>query len=132
MTEVRSYTDIDNLADRLSRKHSGYEPILRTIGRVAEREEIEAYAVGGVVRDVLLGRSTTDLDFVTVGPGTGIELAEAVGEELGGRTAHVYPKFGTAAIRIPAEEAVPEGHTDDALVLEFVAARKESYRSHSR
>jgi len=130
MTEVRSYEDIDNLAELL--RDAPYEPILRTIGEVAEREEIEAYAVGGMVRDVLLGRSTTDLDFVTVGPGTGIDLAEAVAEELGGRTAHVYPKFGTAAIRIPIEEAFPEGHTDDALVLEFVAARKESYRSNSR
>jgi poly(A) polymerase len=130
MTEVRAYTDIDNLAERL--QEVPYESILRTIGHVAEREGIEAYAVGGMVRDVLLGRSTTDLDFVTVGPGTGIELAEAVGEELGGRTAHVYPKFGTAAIRIPAQEALPEGHPDDALVLEFVAARKESYRSDSR
>jgi len=130
MTEVHSYDDIDNLAALL--REEPYEPILRTIGRVAEREEIEAYAVGGMVRDVLLDRSTTDLDFVTVGPGTGIELAEAVAEELGGRTAHVYPKFGTAAIRIPIEEAFPEGHTDDALVLEFVAARKESYRSDSR
>jgi poly(A) polymerase len=130
MTEVRSYQDIDNLADRL--REVPYEPILRTIGRVAEREGIEAYAVGGMVRDVLLDRATTDLDFVTVGPGTGIELAEAVGEALGGRTAHVYPKFGTAAVRIPAEEALPDDHTDDALELEFVAARKESYRSHSR
>ena len=130
MTEVRSYEDIDNLTDLL--REEPYEPLLRTIGEVAEREGIEAYAVGGMVRDVLLGRSTTDLDFVTVGPGTGIELAEAVAEELGGRTAHVYPKFGTAAIRIPIEEAFPEGHTDDALVLEFVAARKESYRSDSR
>ena len=130
MTEVRSYQDTDNLADRL--REVPYEPILRTIGRVAEREGIEAYAVGGMVRDVLLDRATTDLDFVTVGPGTGIELAEAVGEALGGRTTHVYPKFGTAAIRIPTEEAFPEDHTDDTLVLEFVAARKESYRSHSR
>ena len=130
MTEVQSYTDIETLAERL--REVPYEPILRTIGRVAERKDIEAYAVGGMVRDVLLGRSTTDLDFVTVGPGTGIELAEAVGEALGGRTAHVYPKFGTAAIRIPAKDALPEGHTDDALELEFVAARKESYRSHSR
>jgi poly(A) polymerase len=130
MTEVRSYEDIENLSALL--REEPYEPVLRTIGRVAEREGIEAYAVGGMVRDVLLGRSTTDLDFVTVGPGTGIELAEAVADELGGRTAHVYPKFGTAAIRIPIEEAFPDGHTDDALVLEFVAARTESYRSDSR
>jgi poly(A) polymerase len=130
MTEAAPYDDIDSLADRL--RSEPYEPLLRTIGRVAEREDIEAYAVGGMVRDVLLGRSTTDLDFVTVGPGTGIELAEAVAEELGGRTAHVYPKFGTAAIRIPIEEAFPDDHPDDALVLEFVAARTESYRADSR
>jgi len=133
MTEVRPYDDVDSLADRL--REVPYEPVLRTIGRVAERADIEAYAVGGMVRDVLLGRPTTDLDFVTVGPGTGIELAEAVAEELGGRTAHVYPKFGTAAIRIPVEEALPDrgrDYADDALVLEFVAARTESYRSDSR
>ena len=130
MTETLPYVDINNLADRL--REVPYEPILRTIGRVAEHESIEAYAVGGMVRDVLLGRSTTDLDFVTVGSGTGIALAEAVAAELGGRTAHVYPKFGTAAIRIPAEETLPDDHPDDTLVLEFVAARKESYRSDSR
>jgi poly(A) polymerase len=130
MTEVSSYTDIDSLAPLL--RDIPYTSVLRTIGRVAERESIEAYAVGGMVRDVLLGRSTTDLDFVTVGPGTGIALAEAVGEELGGRTAHVYPKFGTAAIRIPADDALPEDHVDDTLVLEFVAARTESYRADSR
>lgn len=130
MTEVRSYTDVDTLAPRL--REVPYEPILRTIGRVAEQEEIEAYAVGGMVRDVLLGRPTTDLDFVTVGPETSLELADAVADTLGGYTAHVYPKFGTAAIRIPADEVLPKHSTDDALILEFVAARKESYRSHSR
>jgi len=130
MTQASSYTDVTSLADRL--RTEPYEPILRTIGRVAEREDIEAYAVGGMVRDVLLGRSTTDLDFVTVGPDTGIELAKAVAEELGGRTAHVYPKFGTAAIRLPDDELLPDDHPGEALELEFVAARTESYRSHSR
>ncbi|WP_103020366.1 CCA tRNA nucleotidyltransferase [Salinibacter altiplanensis] len=126
MTKTSSYTDITTLAERL--RDVPYEPILRTIGRVAAREGIEAYAVGGMVRDVLLGRSTRDLDFVTVGPDTGLALAEAVGKELGGQTAHVYPKFGTAAIRVPREEA----SLDRPLVLEFVTARKESYRSDSR
>lgn len=130
MTAVRSYEDIDNLADRLAAQP--YERILRTIGDVAAENGIEAYGVGGMVRDVLLGRSTTDLDFVTVGPGTGIALAEAVAEELGGQTAHVYPKFNTAAIRLPNPEDLPDDRSDDAFVLEFVAARKESYRSHSR
>jgi poly(A) polymerase len=122
----------DTLQDR------PFEPLLRRIGRIAAREGIEAYAVGGMVRDVLLGRATTDLDFVTVGPDTGIQLAEAVADALDGHTAHVYPKFGTAAVRVPAGEVLdPPGDgtreaDDDVLVLEFVAARKESYRSHSR
>ncbi|MEX1054438.1 MAG: CCA tRNA nucleotidyltransferase, partial [Rhodothermales bacterium] len=99
----------------------GYGPLLRKIGRIARREGIEAYAVGGVVRDLLLERDTTDIDFVTVGHGTGIRLAEEVAKELGGEPVHVYPNFGTAAIRL-----------GNGIVLEFVGARRESYRSHSR
>lgn len=98
-----------------------YGPLLRMIGRIARGEDIGAYAVGGVVRDLLLERDTTDIDFVTVGHGTGIQLAEAVAKELGGETVHVYENFGTAAIRLR-----------EGVVLEFVSARRESYRSHSR
>ena len=133
MSPVASYTNITSLADSLDARP--YAFVLRAIGKVAAREGIEAYAVGGLVRDTLLGRPTTDLDFVTVGPGTGIELAEAVAHVLGGHTAHVYPNFGTAAIRIPPEEWLPSGADPsgaDPLVLEFVAARKESYRKSSR
>ena len=114
-----------NLSARLNEQP--YAPLLHQIGIIAEREGIEAYAVGGVVRDVVLGRMTTDVDFVTVGAGTSTRLAEAVGEALGGRTVHVYEQFGTAAIRIP-----PEDEEGEATVLEFVAARKESYRKASR
>ncbi|HMB94144.1 MAG TPA: HD domain-containing protein [Rhodothermales bacterium] len=103
-----------------------YTPVLHAVGEVAEQEGFEAYAVGGVVRDALLGRATTDIDFVTVGPGTGIRLAKAVGKRLGGRTVHVYENFGTAAIRLPVDKQ------DEAMVLEFVAARRESYRRNSR
>jgi poly(A) polymerase len=120
----------DTLADALDERP--YAAILHRIGEVAADREIEAYAVGGLVRDVLLERATTDLDFVTVGEGTGIKLAEAVADALGGHTAHVYPNFGTAAIRIPAEAWARNPDAHDTLVLEFVAARKESYRSDSR
>ena len=113
----------ENLEERISEQ--SYAPVLRSVGEVAEELGIEAYAVGGAVRDLLLGRPTTDIDFVTVGPGTGIELARAVAEALGGHTAHVYPNFGTAAIRLPQGE-------EDVLELEFVAARRESYRRDSR
>ena len=116
----------ENITARLDAQP--YTAALRQVGQVAAREGIAAYAVGGVVRDVLLGRPTTDLDFVTVGPGTGIRLAEAVAEAAGTATAHVYENFGTAAVRLPP----PEGLNADALVLEFVAARKESYRAASR
>jgi poly(A) polymerase len=114
-----------NLAARLNEQP--YAPLLHQVGIIAERDGIEAYAVGGMVRDVLLGRVTTDIDFLTVGPGTSIQLAEAVGDALGGRTVHVYENFGTAAIRIP-----PQDEGDEPTVLEFVAARKESYRTSSR
>jgi poly(A) polymerase len=103
-----------------------HEALLRAVGAVADRAGIEAYAVGGAVRDAFLDRPTTDMDFVTVGAGTGLALAEAVGEALGGQKAHVYEAFGTAAIRLP------EGNPHGALVLEFVAARRESYRGDSR
>lgn len=101
--------------------------MLRRIGEVAAREGIEVYLVGGAVRDLLLDRETVDLDFVTIGEGTGIRLAEAVGDALGGQTVHVYPNFGTAAIRISGPRA-----DDEPLILEFVGARKESYRADSR
>ncbi len=99
--------------------------LLGRIGTIAEAVGIEAYAVGGFVRDLLLNRRTTDVDFVSVGPGSGIRLAEAVAKAFGGATAHVYPSFGTAAVRL-------FGPGGEAIELEFVGARRESYRSDSR
>ncbi len=99
-------------------------PLLARIGEVAAREEIEAYAVGGVVRDVLLGRPTTDVDIVTVSEGSGPRLAEAVRGAFHARRVHLYEAFGTAAVRLPDEAG---GHT-----VEFVTARRESYRRDSR
>ncbi|WP_022835748.1 CCA tRNA nucleotidyltransferase [Salisaeta longa] len=119
------FTTIESLAARVDAQP--YGPLLRRVGRVAAREDIAAYAVGGLVRDLMLKRPTTDIDCVTVGAGTGIALAEAVADAVGGTTAHVYPNFGTAAVRVPAP-----GAADDTLVLEFVAARTESYRRDSR
>ncbi len=94
---------------------------LRTVGSVADRIGLEAYLVGGAVRDLLIGRATTDLDFVTVGEGSGERLARAVAKEVRGK-ATVYPAFGTAAVHAPGSEGA----------LEFVGARRESYRSGSR
>ena len=114
-----------NLARAFDRR--SYGEMLRAIGVVAALEGMEVYVVGGLVRDVLLERGTTDIDFVTIGAGTGIALAEAVSSALGGRTVTVYPRFGTASVRMPSADG-----NGDEMVLEFVAARRESYGSESR
>jgi len=105
---------------------TAHADLLRAIGKIAAREGIETYAVGGAVRDALLGRSTTDIDFVSVGNGTGLRLASAVRADFGGSEVHRYENFGTAAIRIH------DRASGDTLVLEFVGARKESYDRTSR
>jgi poly(A) polymerase len=100
--------------------HHGAAGILRTVGRIGADLGIDVYAVGGIVRDALLGRDTNDIDFVTLGPDSGVQLAGEVARVMGGTTAHVYPNFGTAAVRLDSGE------------LEFVGARRESYRRTSR
>src|SRR5688572_197228 len=103
-----------NLASSLH-EHS----IFQTISNVADHLGTEAYVVGGYVRDILLKRPSKDIDFVCVG--SGIKLAEAVAGALGPAVhVTVYKNFGTAQIRF------------EGLDLEFVGARKESYRQDSR
>ena len=109
---------MNNLCELL-RTLPQYE-LLRTVEEEARNQKLEAYAVGGFVRDAILGHSTTDIDFLTVGQGSGIQLARAVSTRLDGTVAHVYPTFGTAAVRV------------NDVALEFVAARRESYRKDSR
>lgn len=92
-----------NLKDSLDKK------IFTTIGAIADSMGRECYAVGGYVRDIIIGRPSKDIDFVTVG--SGIELAEAVAQRLGRHTSlAVYRNYGTAQVR----------HAD--LELEFVGA----------
>ncbi|QMW04143.1 CCA tRNA nucleotidyltransferase [Spirosoma foliorum] len=96
-------------------------PIFDTIAQEADNLGLQAYVIGGFVRDLILGRPSKDIDVVCIG--SGIELAEAVGKAL--RTnVSVFPNFGTAMLRADQSE--------DAWEVEFVGARKESYRSESR
>jgi putative nucleotidyltransferase with HDIG domain len=92
-------------------------PVFKTIGQVADSSNLKVFVVGGYVRDILLKRPSKDLDFVCIG--SGIELAEKVASAMGAQV-NVYKNFGTA--QIPLAD----------LDLEFVGARKESYRSESR
>jgi tRNA nucleotidyltransferase/poly(A) polymerase len=94
-------------------------PIFRHVADAANDLGIDAYAVGGYVRDQLLGRPCKDIDFVCVG--SGIELAQKTAEKINANI-HVnfFKNFGTAQFRC--------GDLD----VEFVGARKESYDRGSR
>lgn len=82
-----------------------------------------AYVVGGYVRDKILSRRTKDIDIVVVG--SGIELAENYAARLGrGAKAVLFKNFGTAMVRFKDK--------DEDWIVEFVGARKESYRADSR
>ena len=95
------------------------ETLLRAVGQAADALSVRAYAVGGFVRDKLLGRYTKDIDVVCVG--SGIALAEAFAKTFpGARRPKTYARFGTAMVRAGEDE------------LEFVGARRESYRADSR
>ena len=104
--------------------------LYRVIGLEADRLGIDAYAVGGVVRDHLLQRPCTDIDVVCVGRQEGgevhigIQLAHAASEVLGGSHVSVFKNFGTASFRYTADGREYE--------LEFVGARRESYSRDSR
>ena len=100
------------------KQHLSELPIFTTIGEAADELKVEAYVIGGYVRDLILNRPNKDIDVVCVG--SGIDLAEKVAEKLGAARVNVFKNFGTAQIPHPE------------LDLEFVGARKESYRSDSR
>lgn len=93
-------------------------PVFPVLGKVADQLNIPCYVVGGYVRDRILNRDfNNDIDIVVVG--SGIEFAKRAGEELGAKVS-VFKNFGTAMLL----------HND--LQIEFVGARKESYRRDSR
>jgi putative nucleotidyltransferase with HDIG domain len=96
----------------------GEQAVFKTIQQASQRLGYESFIVGGFVRDLILGRPNKDLDFVCIG--SGIDLAETVAQQLGNVPVTVFKNFGTAMIR----------HGD--YELEFVGARKESYRQESR
>lgn len=101
-----------NLAQHL--KH----PVFKVVSQVATEQGLEAYVVGGFVRDLLLERPSKDIDIVVVG--SGLELARLSAEKLRVKNVSFFKNFGTAHFR----------YKD--LDVEFVGARKESYSHDSR
>ena len=108
---------IELTAEELKQRFSG--KIFGLISEVADSLGMECYVVGGYVRDIFLERPSKDIDVVVVG--SGIRMAEALGQRLG-RGAHVsvFRNFGTAQVKYRDRE------------VEFVGARKESYSHDSR
>lgn len=102
--------------------HEWIQNTIREIGELADRMGLEAYVVGGYVRDSLLKRPLSDFDVMTVGDA--IALAEAFAEKKGISTVVVYRNFGTAMVPLPLEGSNAK--------IEFASARRESYDRDSR
>jgi len=92
-------------------------PIFSVISKLAAENDLEVYAIGGFVRDIFLHRPSKDIDLVVIG--NGILFAEDVARRLKVKLT-VYKNFGTASLKF------------QDLEVEFVGARKESYRLDSR
>lgn len=95
------------------------QSIFKIIRQCSDEMQVDAYAIGGYVRDIFLNRPSKDIDIVTIGKG--IDLATKVYQKLG-QDAHLatFKNFGTAQVKF------------HDLEIEFVGARKESYNRDSR
>ena len=91
--------------------------VFSLISDVAEELGVRAFVIGGYVRDCFLGRPCNDIDVVV--EGSGIDFARAVGRKTGRKVSY-FQNFGTAMLHYGGDE------------IEFVGARKESYRRESR
>ena len=98
-------------------KHS----IFTQLSNTATDLDVDAYIVGGFVRDLLLQIPSKDLDIVVLG--SGIDFAESFHKRWSNNSESpisVFKNFGTAQIK----------HND--WIVEVIGARKESYRLDSR
>lgn len=103
----------------LNFKTSLSSPVFQQITAAAEATNVQCYLIGGYVRDLIIGRESKDIDVVCVG--SGIALAQQLASQLGDDVyVTIFKNFGTAQVRFGDME------------IEFVGARKESYRSDSR
>ncbi len=93
--------------------------IFDAVKSVSKNHKVDTYVVGGFVRDIFLKRPNHDIDFVTIGKG--IEIATATANTLPEKPkVTVFQSFGTAHF------------ISGDFEIEFVGARRESYRSDSR
>jgi putative nucleotidyltransferase with HDIG domain len=93
-------------------------PVFKVASQIVTEKNLQAYVIGGFVRDMLLGRPSKDIDIVVIG--SGLDLAKECAERLRVKKVSLFQNFGTAQFK----------YKD--LDVEFVGARKESYRQDSR
>ena len=92
--------------------------IFKTISKIADQLNQPVFVIGGFVRDQILKRETKDIDIVTLG--SAIDLAKKISKELDSSPVKIFKNFGTAMILV------------EDIEIQFVGARKESYKSDSR
>lgn len=98
--------------------HRLQHPVFKVISKIISEQGLEAYVIGGFVRDLLLERPSKDIDIVVVG--NGMDLAKAAADTLRVKKVSYFKNFGTAQF------------VYKDLEVEFVGARKESYQRDSR
>ena len=97
-------------------------PLLKSIGKLADEQQVDVYLVGGFVRDLFLNRPSKDADLLVVGDG--VEFAKKVANEYPKAQFSYFKNYGTANLKLQIDGEVFE--------IEFVGARKESYSRDSR
>ncbi len=93
-------------------------PVFSIISDIATEENVKVFVIGGFVRDCIMKRPSKDIDIVVLG--SGIDFAGKVAERVGRKKLSIFRNFGTAMLKTGEFE------------VEFVGARKESYRQDSR
>jgi poly(A) polymerase len=91
---------------------------INSASEIADKLELKVFIVGGFIRDLILNRKNEDIDFLVVGDV--LKFSRELAGSLGIDDIVIYKTFGTAHF------------TYQGLNLEFVGARKESYRKSSR
>ena len=104
----------------MSQNYSQYlkHPVFKVASEIVTEMNLEAYVIGGYVRDLLLERTSKDIDIVVIG--NGLDLAKAIATKLRVKKVTTFESFGTAHF------------VYKDIDVEFVGARKESYRNDSR
>ncbi|MGY8927193.1 MAG: CCA tRNA nucleotidyltransferase, partial [Flavobacteriales bacterium] len=104
----------------MSQNYSQYlkHPVFKVASEIVTEMNLEAYVIGGYVRDLLLERTSKDIDIVVIG--NGLDLAKAIAAKLRVKKVTTFESFGTAHF------------VYKDIDVEFVGARKESYRNDSR